>query len=407
MKVYLDNAASTKAYPDVAKTVYHMLTENYANPSALHTAGQDAEKILKISRRQIALSLGVKAENIVFTSGGTEANNLALFSAFYSSAAKKKTLFLSSIEHPAVKNAAIKLASQGIQVKEIPIFKIGSERPGGVDIKSFRSMLDENIGLISIMHVNNEIGTIQPISELSKIVKEYADNKGIKIPIHSDAVQSYGKIPVDANRGTFQGVDFISMSAHKFHGPKGVGALYAANPEKLHPMIFGGGQENGIRSGTENVPGIAGFSVAVKNSSEDLLANAKQANACRRRLLEGITAEIQHISINSPVDASVTGKPYNCSPFILNISFIGTRGEVILHDMEKDGVYVSTGAACSSNKSGGGGTSVLEKLGLKKGNEEGAIRFSFSHFNTVEEMDYAVEVLKKTVARFRRIGSLR
>jgi cysteine desulfurase len=226
--------------------------------------------------------------------------------------------------------------------------------------------------------------------------------------MHSDAVQSFGKLVIDVSNGDFRRIDFVSISAHKIHGPKGIGALFAAAPTKLHPQIFGGGQENGIRSGTENLPGITGFGVAARIASADIVGHAKQANACRRRLLEGILAEIPDVQVNSPKDASVTCKPGCCSPYILNVSFFGARGEVILHELEKSGIYVSTGSACASlGKFGAKESGTYAAIGLSPEAVEGALRFSLSHLNTIGEIEFVVDRLKKAVDRFRRVGSFR
>jgi cysteine desulfurase len=414
MKIYLDNSASTKVYPEAAKAVYFTLMENYANPSSLHFAGQEAERIMKQARHQIAFTLNTKPANIIFTGGGTESNNLALFSAFYVGAGKggagtafrDKMLLISAVEHPSVSTAADYLKDRGARVEKIPVLPAGSVSPGMVDVKAFRGMLNDSLGLVSVMHVNNEIGTIQPIEEISRIVNLYVTETGTTIPLHADAAQSFGKLVIDVSNGEFRRVDFVSLSAHKLHGPKGIGALFASAPSKLHPMIFGGGQESGVRSGTENLPGIAGFGVAARIASSDIVGHAKQANACRRRLMEGIRAEIPDIQINSPEDASITGKPGCCSPYILSVSFFGARGEVILHELEKSGIYVSTGSACSSlDKPGAKESGTYAAIGLSKEAAEGTLRFSLSHLNTVSEIDFVVDRLKKAVDRFRRVGS--
>jgi len=408
VKIYLDNSASTRVSPEVAKAVYLAMTEYYANPSALHTAGQEAERLVKKARHQIALTLSTKPSSIVFTSGGTESVNLALFSAFYSGEPDKAALLVSAVEHPAVFSAADALKARGVRVSRVGVHGADTEWPGMIDVSELRAMLSKDVSLVSVMHVNNEIGTIQPIDELSRIITLYNSENNANIKFHMDAVQSYGKLAIDAVNGDFKNIDFISISAHKLHGPKGVGALYAAAPAKLHPMIFGGGQEGGIRSGTENVPAIAGFGIAARAAAEDIIGHAKQANACRRRLLEGIAQEIPDIQINSPVDATVTGKPGCSSPYILNISFLGTRGEVLLHELEKNGIFVSTGAACASlGKDGPKASDTLAAIGLKKETAEGALRFGFSWQNKPEEMDFVLSRLKEAVMRFRRVGSYR
>jgi len=317
-------------------------------------------------------------------------------------------LLISAVEHPAVLSAADALAARGVNVVKIPVHKAGTDWPGMVDASAFRSLLSENVRLVSVMHVNNETGLIQPIDELSRVVSLYNTENGTDIKFHTDAVQSYGKLAIDVVNGDFRRLDFVSMSAHKIHGPKGVGALYAATPSKLHPMIFGGGQEGGVRSGTENVPGVSGFGVCARVATSDIVGHAKQANACRRRLLDGILAEITDVRINSPVDASITGKAGLSSPYILNISFLGTRGEVLLHELEKSGIFVSTGAACASlGKDGPKASDTLTAIGLDKEAAEGALRFGISWENKPEEMDFVVDRLKNAVGRFRRVGTYR
>ena len=402
MKIYLDNCATTRVGAEAAKSVWQAMTESYANPSALHTAGQDAEHVVKQARQQIAFTIGAKASNIIFVSGGTEANNIALFSCFRGAFSKNRHLFVSAVEHASVIKPATELAEREVRVRTIPAKPKDSETPGVIDLKAFNEMISTDVGLVSVMHVNNEIGTIQPIDEMTRLVSSI--NKGRSAPIlfHSDIVQSFGKFAIDVENGEFRNVDILSMSAHKIHGPKGIGALYARNPAKLHPILFGGGQEGGLRSGTENVPGIAGFGTAARIASSDVLMHAKHANVCRRRLLDGIMAEIPDIKIISPVDSSVTGKAGCCSPYILNVSFLGTRGEVILHELEKSGIFVSTASACSStSKETSKVRGTYAAIGLSEDEAEGAIRFGISIINTPDEMDFVVERLKVAVEKFR------
>ena len=411
MKIYLDNCASTRVLPEAAKAAWLAMTETYANPSALHEAGQSAERLVKQARHQIAFSLGTKPGNIVFTGSGTEADNLALFSAFHSgpgsSGNKKGRLLVSSIEHRAIYAAAEVLAADGVEVVRIPVFGADTDFPGMVDTAAFRSLLTDDTALVSVLHVSNEIGTIQPIEEMSRIITLYNTEHGTQIKFHVDAVQSYGKLAIDVENGDFRRVDLVSMSAHKLHGPKGVGALYALAPGKLHPMIFGGGQEGGVRSGTENVPGIVGFGVSARVASSDVIGHGKQANNYRRRLLEGIGAEIPDVFINSPADASVTGKAGNSSPYVLSMGFPGTRGEVLVHELEKSGIYLSTGAACSSlvkDKDNKKDREALMAIGTPDEIREGTLRFGISWMNEADEISYVVDKLKKAVERFRQVG---
>ncbi|MCL2493448.1 MAG: cysteine desulfurase [Clostridiales bacterium] len=415
MAIYLDNPASTKVCPEAAKAAYLTMTEFFANPSSPHTAGQEAERIVKQARAQIARSLGVGPQSIVFTSGGTESDNLALLSAFFTApgslggpggAFKKKALLVSTVEHAAVRSAAAYLAERGVRVKPVAVLPADSAAPGMLDPRSLRDELEADTGLVSVMHVNNEIGTIQPIEEIAGIVKEAATRYSTSIPIHSDAVQSYGKLPIDAGNGEFRDIDFIALSAHKIHGPKGVGALYASAPGKLHPMLFGGGQENGLRSGTENVPGIAGFAAAAKLMTAEIVGNAKAANTCRRHLLEGLLAEVPEVVINSPADASVTGKPGLCSPYILNVSFPGARGEVLVHELERKGIYISTGAACSSQRKEEEAKKdgVLAAIGCPPEVIASAVRFGFSCYDDPKDMDIVVQRVKEAALHLRSVG---
>ena len=256
--------------------------------------------------------------------------------------------------------------------------------------------------LISVMGVNNEAGTIMPVGEIAHIKDEYNKAHGTQIWLHSDAVQAMGKISINVKK-SWQGVDMISVSGHKIHGPKGMGALYVRKGLNLEPFMIGGGQEKHMRSGTENTPGIVGFGVACDLAMSCFDERVRKMSEARKYLLDGIKAEIKDVLINSPEEAG--SEAGLCCPSVLNVSFLGTRGEVILHTLEQDGIYVSTGSACSSNKKGR--SHVLAAMGLKDKEIEGAIRFSFSEFNTQAEMEYTLEKVKQAVARFRRLGSFR
>ncbi|MDR0874599.1 MAG: cysteine desulfurase [Clostridiales Family XIII bacterium] len=408
MRIYLDNCSTTRVSAEAAKSVWLAMTENYANPSALHTAGQEAERVVKQARHHVAFALGAKPANIVFVSGGTEANNMALFSCFKGAFSQNKHLLVSAVEHPSVLNPAAELGEKGVRVRQIPVKSKDTDEPGLVDLKAFRELLSAETGLVSVMHVNNEIGTIQPIDEMTRLVSAINKERNTQILFHSDAVQSFGKISIDIENSEFRRVDLLSLSAHKIHGPKGIGALYARNPAKLHSLLYGGGQEGGLRAGTENVPGIAGFGTAARLATADIIVQAKQVNACRRRLLDGIVSEIPDVKFIGPQDASVTGKPGCSSPYILNVSFLGTRGEVVLHELEKSGIFVSTASACASlSKETAKARGTYAAIGLTEDEAEGAIRFGISVMNTPDEMDFVVDRLKSAVERFRRIGQTR
>ena len=266
-----------------------------------------------------------------------------------------------------------------------------------IDLEELREALTEDTLLISVMAVNNEVGTIMPLREIGEIKAEFNKAHGTKVLLHTDAVQALGKISLDTKK-ELRNVDLISASAHKIHGPKGIGALYVRKGVNLMPFMLGGGQEKGMRSGTENVPGIGGFGLACEMAVSNMQERAARMTEVRDYLKNGILQEIPEVKINSPGNGV-------CS--VLNVSFPGTRGEVILHRLEQEGIYVSTGSACSSNHKTSKGSHVLNAMGLKPKEIEGALRFSFSEFNTVEEMDYTLEKLKAAVEGFRRLGSFR
>ena len=358
MFVYLDNSSTTKPYPQVIETMTRVLSEDFGNPSSLHTLGFTAEQYVKTARKAIADALGANSGEIYFTSGGTEADNTAIFGAAQLRRRECKKIITTGVEHPAVLEAARRLEAMGWQVEYI-----------GVDRKCRLDM---------------------PIDEIAKAKERFNKENGAHILLHTDAVQAFGKIPV-----TTAGVDMISVSGHKVHGPKGIGALYVKKGLNLPPFIVGGGQEMNMRSGTENMPGIAGFGRAVQIFSENTRERAAVMSAARKRLLQDLMSGAKDISINSP-DGD------DACPSVLNISFLGVRGEVLLHTLEQDGIFVSTGSACSSNKKGR--SHVLKAMGLSDKEIEGAVRFSFSEFNTVEEMDYVAEKTIQAAERFRRLG---
>lgn len=399
MRVYFDNSATTRMHKEAADAVYRCMTENFGNPSSLHGIGYDAERAVKQARQQIAFLMGTNQKNIIFTGSGTESDNLAIYSAFKSSARMKgRKLIISAVEHPAVDVCASWMARGGVNVVRLPVDPYGIIRLG-----TLKEALDENTALVSVMHVNNEIGTIQPIEEIGRLISEENKAIGREIIFHSDAVQSFAKFPIDIENGDFRKVDLISFSAHKIHGPKGVGALYAAKPERLAPVIRGGGQESGIRSGTENVAGIAGFGVAARQVGSDMQAHARRAGECRQRLMDGIMRIVPEARVNGPVTHSDIGNAGCCSPYILSVSFPGIKGEVLVHALEERGIYVSTGAACSARqRETGKSNTVLTAIGLTREQADGTVRFSFSRYNTLPEVDYVLENLDIAIERIRR-----
>lgn len=386
MFVYLDNSATTKPYKEVIEVMLRYSEHDYGNPSSLHRMGIAAEKAMKEARKSVAVSLGAREEEIYFTSGGTEADNTALFGAVQARKRRGNKIITSQIEHPAILESCRKLEELGFQVAYVPV-----NRYGMIDTRALENEVNDQTILITIMQVNNEVGSIQPISEIIEMKNRIGNRLGTEILLHTDAVQSYGKLPVQTG-----GIDLLSVSGHKIHGPKGVGALYVRKGLNLQPYLFGGGQERGLRSGTENVPAVAGLGAAADLSGRNISRRIESMKKAKTYLAEGIQAEIQDICFNSGPEGS---------PSILNVSFLGVRGEVLLHTLEQSDIYVSTGSACSSRKKGQ--SHVLKAMSLTDKEIEGAIRFSFSEFNTVEEMDFVLDRLKNAVQKFRKLGSFR
>lgn len=392
MLVYLDNSATTRQYDQVTDAMAEAMRETYGNPSSLHSLGVAAEKKVRQARKALASAFGASEDEIYFTSGGTESDNTVLAGA---AGARKRTgrkIIVSAVEHPAVLEPVRRLEKAGFEVEYI-----GVDRHCHLDMYQLEAALTEDTILVSVMGVNNEAGTIMPIGEIARLKDEYNKAHGTKIWLHSDAVQALGKIPVSVKK-EWQGVDFISASGHKIHGPKGIGVMYVRKGINIESFMVGGGQERHMRSGTENTPGIIGFGLAARMASESFAERTAAMAAARNYLLEGVRREIPDAVVNSPEDETYC-------PSVLNVSFLGTRGEVILHTLEQDGIFVSTGSACSSNKKGQ--SHVLTAMGLNDKEIESAIRFSFSEFNTIEEMDYVLDKVKKAVTRFRKLGSFR
>ena len=397
MSVYLDNSATTRQYDQVTDTMAEAMRDFYGNPSSLHRMGIDAEKRVRTARKSLAGAFGCSEDEVIFTSCGTEADNTVLMGAAASRKRAGKKIITTAVEHPAILEPAKKLESMGYQVEYI-----GVDKNCRLNMDHLKAAISEDTILISVMGVNNEAGTVMPVNEIARIKDEYNKTHGTKIWLHSDAVQAFGKISVNVKK-QWQGVDLISVSGHKIHGPKGMGALYVRKGLNIEPFMIGGGQEKHMRSGTENTPGIIGFGMAADLAMAKFDERTRIMSEARQYLLDGIKAEIKDILINSPEEAGMESGL--CCPSVLNVSFLGTRGEVILHTLEQEGIYVSTGSACSSNKKGR--SHVLAAMGLKDKEIEGAIRFSFSEFNTKEEMEYTLEKVKQAVARFRRLGSFR
>ncbi len=372
--IYLDNAATTKPSKSAA-AAFMQTVEAFGNPSSLHGLGLQAEKLVEESRRNIAQKLGVEAKNILFTSGGTEANNTAIFGVAEARKKTGKRIITSSIEHPSVLEAFRHLESEGFDVKYV-----GVKEDGIIDLDELDNYLNNETTIVSIMHVNNETGVIQPIEKIKEIMLK----KAPYAYLHCDCVQSFGKIDVKPKK---MGVDLATVSSHKIHGFKGTGALYVADMRMIRPHIFGGEQQNEMRPGTENVGGILAFGEAVKEITNDNSHITKLRNLMKEKL-----SQIPDIKIN--------GSDEQNSGSILNVSFVGIKAEILLHALEAKKVYVSTGSACSSHKPQP--SHVLTAMRCAKKEIEGAIRISFDNYNTEDEIIAAAEIIKNEVAAIRR-----
>ena len=376
MEAYLDNAATTFVFPEVKDLMGKVMEEDFGNPSSLHKKGVEAEQYIKEAKETIAKFLKVEPKEIVFTSGGTESNNMALIGSAYANQRRGKHIITTRIEHASVYEPLMHLEKEGFQITYLPV-----DEHGIVKLDALKEALTDETILVSIMYVNNEIGSIQPIEEIGKIIKSYRED----IVFHVDAIQAYGKLKVYPKRAK---VDLLSVSGHKIHGPKGSGFLYIKDKTKIQPILFGGGQQKGMRSGTENVPAIAGLSLASKFMYENHDEKIEKLNTLKERFIKGVS-EIENVKNNS-------GE----APHIISISFPGVRSEVLLHALEEKGVYVSSGSACSSNHPAISGT--LKAIGLDKNHWESTLRFSLSIFTTEEEVDFAIQCLKELVPVLRR-----
>lgn len=386
--IYLDNSATTKQYPQVTETMIKYMEEYFGNPSSMYQLGLDSEKAVKHARKQVEEAMGAGSGSLIFTSGGTEADNTAIFGAARALRRRGNRIVTSAVEHPAVLECCRRLEQDGYDV-----VYIGVDDKCRLDLKQMEDAVDENTILVSLMQVNNEAGTIMPVDAVKDLMKK----KNAPGWFHCDAVQSFGKLQ------TPESADMISVSSHKIHGSKGAGALFVRNGIHLPAFIEGGGQEGGSRSGTENVPAITGFGTAAELSAKDRDGERQRVSAMRRALLKGLQDNLEDLRINSVEKDGAEAD--QCCSSILNISFLGTRGEVLLHTLEQDGICVSTGSACSSNKKGQ--SHVLGAMGLKDKEVEGALRFSFGRFNEIDEMEIVVDKVTAAVKRFRRLGSFR
>ena len=380
MEAYLDNSATTRCSEGAAAMVMKVMREDFGNPSSMHTKGVEAEHYIREAKDFFAKNLKVDEKEIYFTSGGTESNNLALIGSAMANKRSGNHLITTSVEHASVDNPMKYLEEQGFEVTYLPV-----DQDGIVSLEALKEALRPETILVSIMYVNNEVGAVQPVDEIAKLVKDYDS----KIIFHVDAIQAYGKYRIWPKK---EGIDLLSVSGHKIHGPKGTGILYVNSKLKIHPMILGGGQQKGMRSGTENVPGIAGLAEAAKECYENLDEKIDRLYALKERFVKQIE-ELDDVKVNGR-----TGR--DSAPHIVSVSFRDVRSEVLLHALEEKGIYVSAGSACSSNKPAVSHT--LKSMGIEKDLLGSTIRFSFCFETTEEETDYCVRELRELLPMLRR-----
>lgn len=374
--LYLDYAATTPPYEEVIDTIAEVMKVHYGNPSSIHGLGVQAEKLLNGAKEVIGLALGVKPDHIICTSGGTESNNLAIRGAAYNYQNRGKHLITTQIEHPSVKEVFAQLEREGFRVTYLPV-----NRHGSIELETLKAAISEDTILVSIMHVNNEVGTIQPIKAIGDLLAQYP-----KVLFHVDAVQSVAKLPFSPKEW---GVDLCSVSAHKFRGPKGAGFLYRREGVVLRPILLGGGQENGLRSGTENVPLIVGMAKALRISMQELPAKVEHKYKLRRLLASGI---------NAIPELTLTGSDVNeeMAPHIVHFAFAGMKAEVVVHALEQRGIYISTKSACASEESDP--SSVMLALGCTREQAVSGLRVSFSDEHTESDIEKFLAALRAVVS---------
>ena len=376
-EIYLDNSATTRVLPEVADLMVRVMTEDYGNPSSMHNKGVIAEKYLKEAKETLAKILKVSDKEILFTSCGTESDNMALFGVAAANERRGKHIITTKIEHPAILRAAEQLEARGFKITYL-----GTDEHGVISLDELKNAITDETILVSIMHVNNEIGSVQPIAEAGALIKSINP----QIVFHVDAVQSFGKFRIYPKK---MNIDLLSVSGHKIHGPKGIGFLYISEKTKINPIIFGGGQQNGMRSGTESVPSIAGIALAAKTLYDKLDEDVDKLYALKKHFVDEVT-KIEDVTVNGLLGA----------PHVVSVSVKDVRAEVMLHSLEDKGIYVSAGSACSTHKRAASAT--LLAIGLDKGLLESTIRFSFSVFTTKEELDYTIEAMKELIPMLRK-----
>jgi cysteine desulfurase len=380
--IYLDNAASTAVHPEVVKEMLPYFDIQYGNPSSIHQFGRKAKNAIEKARKQVAALIGAEPDEITFTSGATESNNTIFLGCpkFQGNKFELNHIITSSIEHDAVLEPLKEFVENGLQVTYLPVDEHGLVNPDDIT-----KSINEQTTIVSIMFANNEVGTIQPIKEISKICNKY------QIPLHTDAVQAVGKVPINVKE---LGVDALSISSHKINGPKGVGALFIKKGFTVAANIVGGGQENGMRSGTENVASIVGFGKACEIAKERLVENSSHFKKLHSLMLEKITKEISHVKLNGHPEERIFNN--------LHLTFVGVNGEDLIIKLDEHGIAASTGSACSVHTQKA--SHVLKAMGFNHEQITGSLRISFGYMNTLDEVDQAVEVLKKVVTELRSVS---
>lgn len=383
MEVYLDNSATTRVFPEVAELMTKIMCEDYGNPSSLHMKGVAAEQYLRYAKETLAKLLKVNEKEILFTSGGTESDNLALVGCALANRRRGNHLITTQVEHPAILKTMQYLESIGYQVTYLPV-----DKSGRICLEDLHRSITPQTILVSIMHTNNEVGARQPIEEAGALIKRMNP----AILFHVDAVQGFGKAKIYPKK---MNIDLMSVSGHKIHGPKGVGFLYVNEKVKIQPIVYGGGQQQNLRSGTENVPGVAGLAKAAEMMYAHMDEDVNQLYRLKNMFIDGVK-QLDGIQVNGLLGGSTEGT----APHIVSVSFAGVRSEVLLHALEDKGIYVSAGSACSAHKPQPSAT--LKAMGIDKDLLSSTIRFSFSVFTTEEEINYTLQQMNEMIPMLRR-----
>lgn len=385
MEVYLDNSATTRVLPEVAELMTKIMCEDYGNPSSLHMKGVQAENHLRYAKETLAKILKVNEKEIFFTSGGTESDNMALVGCAFANNRRGRHIITTQIEHPAVLRTCEYLESQGYRVTYLPVNSYGQ-----ISLDDLQCAMTPETILVSIMHTNNEIGSLQPIAEAGALIKQVNPSA----LFHVDAVQGFGKAKIYPKK---MRIDLLSVSGHKIHGPKGIGLLYIGEKVKIQPIIYGGGQQMNLRSGTDNVPGAAGMARAAALLYQHYDEDVERLYACKKYFMDGVR-KIEGVKINGLLPDRPDGE--GTAPHIVSVSVSGVRSEVLLHALEEKGIYVSAGSACSAHKPLASAT--LKAIGADKSVLESTIRFSFSVYTTMEELDYTLQVMYDKIPILRK-----